>query len=176
MQQMNTILPVSLTRTSKVYLARMQRRRTGPCEVNLVKNFRNTFIQGSTILLTWEDMIAISGKLREGKSSNSFFTAEHILCGSPKLMVHLHLLFNALLQHSFVPSDFLQGTISPLVKDILGDLNALGNYRGVTLCSLLSRVFECALRLKFGLFLLSDDLQFEFKPRHSTSHAAFTLS
>ena len=36
-------------------------------------------------------------------------------------------------------------------------------------------MFENALRLKFGHFLVSDDLQFGFKPKHSTSHAVFTL-
>ena len=43
--------------------------------------------------LSWNDMITISGKLKVGKSSNTFLTAEHILHGSPKLAVHLHLLF-----------------------------------------------------------------------------------
>ena len=65
--------------------------------------------------ITWDDMITISGKLKEGKSTNSFITAEHILYGSPKLAVHLHILFNSFLQHSFVLIDFLKGTISPVI-------------------------------------------------------------
>ena len=120
-------------------------------------------------------MLDITGKLKEGKSSNSFITAEHILHGSPKLIIHLHLLFNSFLQHSFVPADFLQGTISPVVKDSSGDLNATNNYRGVTLSSIFSQMFENALRLKFGSYLASSDLQFGFKPKHSTNHAVFTL-
>jgi len=36
-------------------------------------------------------------------------------------MVHLSLLFNAMLQHSFVPSDFCKGIIIPLLKDKHGD-------------------------------------------------------
>ena len=125
--------------------------------------------------LTWDDMVEIAGKLKRGKSSNSHITAEHILYGSEKLMVHLHILFNAFIQHSYVPVDFLKGTISPIVKDSSGDLNAVGNYRGVTLCSVFSLMFENALRLKFHRFLSSDALQFGFKPRHSTSHAVYTL-
>ena len=77
--------------------------------------------------------------------------------------------------HGIVPSDFLKGTISPIVKNSTGDINAADNYRGVTLCSIFSHTFENALRLKFGHFLLSDDLQFGFKPKHSTNHAVFTL-
>ena len=60
----------------------------------------------SPYFLTWDDIIAISGKLKVGKSYNSFVTAEHLLHGSPKLMVHVHILFNAFIQHSFVPSHF----------------------------------------------------------------------
>ena len=129
----------------------------------------------SPFYLKWDDMLDITGKLKEGKSSNSFITAEHILHGSPKLIVHLHLLFNAFLQHSFVPADFLKGTISPVVKNSSGDLHATDNYRGVTLSSVFSQMFENALRIKFRSFLVSDDLQFGFKPKHSPNHAVFTL-
>ena len=120
-------------------------------------------------------MVTIIGKLKSGKSTNSFLKAEHILNGSPKLIVHLHLLFNALIQHGYVPTDFLKGTITPTVKDNDGDLNMTDNYRGITLCGTFSHIFENALRLKFGSFLSSDELRFGFKSNHSTSHAAFTL-
>ena len=104
----------------------------------------------SPYLLSWEDMVAIAGKLKTGKSTGSFLKAEHLINGSPKMMIHIHLLFNAFIQHGFVPADFLQGTISPTVKDGNGDLHSTDNYRGITLCSTLSHLFENALRLKFG--------------------------
>ena len=129
----------------------------------------------SPFLLNWEDMITITGKLRERKSTNSFITAEHILHGSPKLVAHLHILFNSFLLHGFVPTSFLNGTISPTIKNSSGDLNTVDNYRGITLCSVFSHLFENALRLKFSSFLTSDDLQFGFKPNNSTNHAVYTL-
>ena len=129
----------------------------------------------SPFLLTWDDMITITGKLKLGKSTNSNITAEHILHGSPKLIVHLHLLFNSFLLHGFVPTSFLKGTISPTVKNSSGNLNSSDNYRGITLCCTLSHLFENALRLKFSEYLGSDELQFGFKPKHSTNHAVYTL-
>ena len=120
-------------------------------------------------------MITISGKLKEGKSSTSFLTAEHILHGSPKLAIHLHLLFNSFIQHSIVPIDFLKGTISPVVKNSSGDLHSTDNYRGVTLSSVFAHMFENGLRLKFGSYLRSHNLQFGFKSKHSVNHAVFTL-
>ena len=125
-------------------------------------------------LLTWDNMLDIIGKLKKGKSTNSFFKAEHILYGSPKLVVHLHILFNALIQHGYVPTNFLRGTISPTVKNSNGNLGSTDNYRGVTLCGTYSHLFENALRLKFGHYLGSNELQFGFKPKHSTSHAVFS--
>ena len=56
-----------------------------------------------------------------------------------------------------------------------GDINSVNNYRGITLCGLFSHIFEHPLRLKFGHYLVSDDLQFGFKAKHSTSHAVYAL-
>ena len=55
--------------------------------------------------------------------------AEHILMGSPKLATHLHILFNSMMQHSYVPQYFLKGVITPLIKDSEGDHSSLNKYR-----------------------------------------------
>ena len=57
-------------------------------------------------------MIHLTEKLKLNKSSATFLKAEHILYGSPQLFVHLQLLFNSMLQHSYVPTDFLAGVIT----------------------------------------------------------------
>ena len=71
--------------------------------------------------LSWDDMVSVMSKLKAGKASGSFIKAEHILHGSPQLVVHLHLLFNSLIQHGYVPTDFLKGVITPIIKDPEGD-------------------------------------------------------
>ena len=43
--------------------------------------------------------------------------SEHIKYGGSQLLVHLCLLFNAMIVHSFVPADFCFGMIVPLLKD-----------------------------------------------------------
>ena len=55
------------------------------------------------------------------------------------------------------------------------DCSDTNNYRAITLSPCLAQLFEHCLLAKFGCFLNSDDLQFGFKRRHSTSHAIFTL-
>ena len=123
----------------------------------------------SMYYLNWSDMTTIVSKLKTGKSSGTFVKSEHILNGSPKLIVHLQLLFNSMLQHSYVPTEFLSGVISPLIKDAEGDHGCTSNYRGLTLSVVFAFLFEHALLLKIGNLLQSDSLQFGYKKRHSTT-------
>ena len=120
-------------------------------------------------------MIDVLSTLETGKSTASFLKAEHLLYGSPKLAYHIHILFNAMIQHCYVPYEFLKGSITPLIKDTRGDHSSTENYRGLTLSVLLSNLFEHALFKKIGHLLTTDPLQFGYKKRHSTSHAIYTL-
>ena len=90
-------------------------------------------------------------------------------------MQHFQILFNGMLQHGFVPTSFLKGTMSPVVKDNNGDLSDTSNYRGITLGSLPSKLFEIAIQIKTSHLLTTDDLQFGFKPKTGTNHALYCL-
>ena len=80
-----------------------------------------------------------------------------------------------MIQHSYVPSEFLNGVVCPLIKDSDGDHADPSNYRPLTLSTVFSNLFEHALLLKIGHLLETDPLQFGYKRRHSTSHAIYTL-
>ena len=80
-----------------------------------------------------------------------------------------------MIQHCYVPYDFLNGSITPLIKDSKGDHSSTENYRALTLSVLLANLFEHALMKKIGHLLVTDDLQFGYKKRHSISHAIHTL-
>ena len=125
--------------------------------------------------LSWDNMVSVMSMLKPGKASGSFIKAEHILHGCPQLTIHLHLLFNAIIQHGYVPSDFLRGVVSPIIKDTEGDSSSLDNYRGITLSHIFSYLFEHAVLLKIDPLMLTDDLQFGYKKSHSTSHAIYTM-
>jgi len=70
---------------------------------------------------------------------------ENIIYGGPNVAVHLCLLFNAMLYHSFVPKDFQFGIIKPLLKNKHGDQTKLKMYRGITLTPVVSKLFEPVL-------------------------------
>ena len=120
-------------------------------------------------------MLTAIGKMKIGKASGGFVKSQHILFGSPKLAIHLNVLFNGLIQHSYVPQDFLNGTITPVVKDNEGDICSSDNYRPITLSNIFSQLLEQLVLIKIGGFLHTDDLQFGFKRNHSTSHSLFVL-
>ena len=126
--------------------------------------------------VSWSEFLSCISKIETGKATGSFVKAEHIFNGSPKLAVHLHLLFNGLIQHEYVPYDFLCSIVTPIVKDTSGDLSDSANYRPIALSSLFSQLFEHVILLKIGHFLYTDELQFGFKPKHSTTHALFVLN
>ena len=76
-------------------------------------------------------------------------------------------------RHSFVPIEFCNGIIVPLLKCKHGDASLLDMYRGITLSPVLSKLFESVL---LDLFLTSSDLQFGFKKNLGCSHALFAFN
>src|SRR5437899_8105945 len=78
--------------------------------------------------------------------------------------------------HGYVPHDFGSGIIIPLLKDKLGNVNDLGNYRCITLIPVISKLFELVLLDIFTPFLNTDDLQFGFKKKVGCSNAIFLLT
>jgi len=52
-------------------------------------------------------------------------SAEHLVYGGPALYIHLCLLFNAMMQHCYVPQDFGFSLIVPLPIDKHGDTKNL---------------------------------------------------
>ena len=90
-------------------------------------------------------------------------SAEHLLNAHPSLVIHLCLLFPGIASHGYVPDDFGQGIIIPLIKEKLGNVNDLGNYRGITLIPVISKLLELVILDICKPCLQTDDLQFGFK-------------
>ena len=129
----------------------------------------------SCFFFTRADIIDMVDKLKLRKSYAGFVRTEHISNGSPKLMFHLHILFNSMLQHGYLPTYFLRGSITPLVKNRDGDVTDSTNYRAITLSPIFMQMYEMLEKSKFGYFLKTDDRQFGFKPGVSTNHAIYSL-
>ena len=69
-----------------------------------------------------KDLSALIGRLKRRKAAaTDGIVSEHVIYGGDQLSVHLCMLFNALLAHSFVSSDFCKGIMVPLLKNKHGD-------------------------------------------------------
>jgi len=99
-----------------------------------------------------------------------------IIFGTSDLYVHLCLLFNSLLRHCFVPAEFCFGVIIPLLKNKHGNVASSDMYRGITLSSTVSKLFESVLLDLFGDYLQSDMLQYGFKKDVGCLDALFTFN
>jgi len=51
----------------------------------------------------------------------------------PSLVIHIKMLIQLIVKHSYVPEGFGLGLVIPLVKDKSGNLNDSDNYRGITI-------------------------------------------
>ena len=140
-------------------------KKNGPMTRPTIYDDSYTLYETHDWLLNVDDVRnAICNSLKKGKAAGADnITAEHILYADPILDQLLCNLFNLIIHHGYVPTQFGSGIIIPLIKDRLGDATKLDNYRAITLCSVISKLFEFCVSLKFGNFLYSNDLQFGFK-------------
>ena len=103
-----------------------------------------------TYSFSLQTVIDATFSLKKGKCcDDDKIRAEHFFNAPLPLFDRLQQLFNYMLHHSFVPSQFQLGTIIPLVKDRQGDLGDMNNYRGITIAPIISKIFEHVLRLQF---------------------------
>jgi len=79
--------------------------------------------------------------------------------------MHLKALFQLILIHGFVPTDFGNGISIPLIKDKTGNINNMDNYRAITLLPVISKLFKMVSLDISNDFLSTDSLQFGFKDK-----------
>ena len=77
--------------------------------------------------------------------------------------------------HGVVPQMFGNGVIVPIVKNKNGDITSLDNYRGITVSTCLSKLFESCIFYSYEDHFRSSPLQFGFKRNMGCSHAIFFL-
>ena len=146
------------------------------CKYDEMRASHNQSCRCSSCRISIDNVIDATFSLKKAKSmDDEKITAEHFFNAPLTLFERVTCLFNAMLQHSVVPQQFLFGTIVPIVKDRNGSLGDPHNYRGITKSSILSKIFEHVLRIIFGHYLTTSSYQFGFKKKSTTSHALFCL-
>ena len=77
--------------------------------------------------------------------------------------------------HGYLPPAMIETTIVPIVKNKAGNLSDSSNYRPIALATIVSKMFESVLPIKFAEYLSTSDTQYGFKSSHITDLCIYTL-
>ena len=99
-------------------------------------------------------------------------------------MKHAHLLlcllvsicFTSMFKHCYMPQSMINLVIIPIIKNKSEDFTDKNNYRPIALSSIISKVFEHTIEIRFEEYLWTNDNQFGFKSRHSTNLCIYALT
>ena len=124
-----------------------------------------------------DEVAAVIKSLPLRKSAGpDHITYEHLIYAGPILPKVLTILFNAILCSAYIPSTFKHGYVIPLPKSHNKPLNDPSNYRGISLLSCISKLFEKLLLLRLGDVQKSlNPLQGGFRSGVSCVHSAFVF-
>ena len=130
----------------------------------------------SSFKISLSQVIDATCRMRGGKcADDDGVQAEHFLHAPLNLLHRITFLLNSMLRHAFVPNQFRLGSIIPIIKDRQGKNNDSGNYRGITISPILSKLLEHVMKDVFADHLQTSSYQFGFKAKNSTTHALFCL-
>ena len=141
---------------------------------DFVQNIENSSFPKETLIPVSTDEIHNHVKnLKKGKAPGpDFLTNEHILYGGNILLSELCELFNSILKSKYVPEMFKTGKIITVYKGKNKDKYNPVNYRGITLTSVLSKLFEKIVLKRIENSLIEKkisfphELQFGFRDDH----------
>ena len=122
------------------------------------------------------DVKAAVNKLKLDKSDcRENFLSNNIIHGGDTLFVHLSFLFNCMLSHIVMPKQMLISVLVPIPKNRRKSLCESSNYRSIALSSIVGKVFDRMILTTHADVLSTSNLQFGFKPKHSTTQCTFVL-
>ncbi|MES9881858.1 MAG: reverse transcriptase family protein [Sedimenticola sp.] len=115
--------------------------------------------------------------LNNGKAADeSCLTAEHLKCAGKTVLPIITLFFNQILEEKKMPDGFRTGIVTPIQKKGK-DPTHMGNYRGITISSIIGKVFEVViLNRLIQLNCNQSELQCGFTKCLSPAMASLLLS
>ena len=128
---------------------------------------------------TFGEIKKLIKKLKNGKSSGLDNVINEFLKNSPDFLIEAIVnLYNLVLNSGIVPTDWCAGVILPLFKN-KGSINNVDNYRGITLLSVIGKLFTSAINNRLNQYLESTSARGEeqvgFREGYCTFHHIFVL-
>ena len=108
--------------------------------------------------------------VREGITSDCF------VHGCDELYLHISMLINVMIVHSFAPDPFLCATVIPIPKNVRKSKNSSANYRSIAIGNIVGKILDKIVLAKHAHILDTSELQFGFKNSHSTVQCTFVFN
>ena len=125
---------------------------------------------------TMNDMNKAVKSLKRSKYDNIYdINSNNIIFGNESLYFLLLDLFNAMLVHGCTEKIFNKSILTPILKDNRKSASSSDNYRAISLCSVLCKLFEYCVINSLDTFLKSSSYQFAYKQSHSTLLCTFMV-
>ena len=102
-------------------------------------------------------------------------SAEHFKYAGRRLSVLLSMFLTCVFSHGYLPDQLMSTTIIPLLKDKMGDISDVNNYRPIAIATVTSKLIENIILHNYCDCLATSDNQFSYKKEHSTDMAIFCL-
>jgi len=109
------------------------------------------------------------------RDGNEGCQSDHLINGTHRLHVLLSQLYTTMLYHAYAPDSFLLATVTSIPKNKHKSLNDSCNYRGISLSSVLGKVLDWVILRQNQNVLVTSELQFGFKAKHSTTQSTFLI-
>ena len=116
-------------------------------------------------------------KMSKGKAPGlDELSTEHLKFCHPVIIVILSKLFNVFLSQGYIPAGFGLSYTIPIPKcDVHSRALTVGDFRGISISPVISKLFELAVLDRFARFLQTSDHQFGCKKQLSCRHAIYSL-
>ena len=135
-----------------------------------INNLVLTSSNNDSCYITPSIVMSCITNLKSSKSDgDTGFNSNHLIHGTHRLYTMLCLLFNSMLTHGYYPKELVKSTIISIPKDKSISLSKSTNYRGISLFNSINKLFDYVIIDLCGDTLLTSEMQFGLKPKHSTT-------
>ena len=135
-----------------------------------INNLELTSSNNDSCYITPSIVMSCITSLKSSKSDgDTGFNANYLIHGTHRLYTMLCLLFNSMLTHGYYLKELVKSTIISIPKDKSLSLSMSNNYRGILLFNSINILFDYIIIDLRADTLLASEMQFVFKPKHSTT-------
>ena len=150
----------------------------GKNEVKILFTENVKYIEVLDCEVTFDELSNEIKNLKRSKSSGHDAVINEFLIHAPDyIKCFLVLIFNAIISLEYIPENWCIGTIVPVFKS--GDQGEVNNYRGITLISVLCKLFTKIMNSRLNKWAESENIltesQFGFRAHRGTTDCLFIL-